>query len=143
MRPLGLVFLLWAALGGLASDTARAADPARPNPDQDDLTIPLVFPEHAVEEPDAYLCTAVPLPDRPLKLVGVTPTSDEEIVHHMLLFGAGRSRGLGRGCTHLPPPPAAAPARRPPAPQKPAAAGRGSPGARFRAPQPVSLLPRS
>ena len=52
------------------------------------LQIPVVFPEHPTTEPDAYLCTAVPLPDRPLKLVGVEPTSDEEFVHHMLLFGA-------------------------------------------------------
>ena len=65
------------------------------------LELPVVFPEYEVTENDAYLCTSVPLPDRPLKLVGVESTSDQRIVHHMLLYGgcggkqrAGGSRGL-------------------------------------------------
>jgi hypothetical protein len=40
-----------------------------------------------VDYEDAYLCTAVPLPDEPLKLVGIEPLAKQEIAHHMLLFG--------------------------------------------------------
>lgn len=40
-----------------------------------------------VDHEDAYLCTAVPLPDEPLKLVGIEPLAKQEIAHHMLLFG--------------------------------------------------------
>ena len=53
----------------------------------------MVFPEHPTDEEDAYLCTTIKLPDRPLKLVGIEPTSDQRIVHHMLLFG---ERGWGQ-----------------------------------------------
>ena len=43
-----------------------------------------------VDHEDAYLCTAVPLPDEPLKLVGIEPLAKQEIAHHMLLFGEAR-----------------------------------------------------
>ncbi|EFN58531.1 hypothetical protein CHLNCDRAFT_34137 [Chlorella variabilis] len=49
--------------------------------------LPVVLPEYPTNEEDAYLCTSVPLPDRPLKLVGISSNSDQRIVHHMLLFG--------------------------------------------------------
>ncbi len=42
----------------------------------------------ALSAPQAYLCTAVQLPDQALKLVGVEPLAKQEIAHHMLLFGA-------------------------------------------------------
>jgi hypothetical protein len=47
-----------------------------------------LMPDFPVEHEEAYLCTAVPLPEIPLKLVGIEPLSTEEVVHHMLLFGA-------------------------------------------------------
>lgn len=43
--------------------------------------------EFKVDYEDAYLCTAVPLPGEPLKLVGIEPLAKQEIAHHMLLFG--------------------------------------------------------
>jgi hypothetical protein len=46
------------------------------------------MPDFPVEHEEAYLCTAVPLPEIPLKLVGIEPLSTQEVVHHMLLFGA-------------------------------------------------------
>eukprot|EP00887_Chlorella_sp_A99_P001399 scaffold8.g1399.t1 len=53
------------------------------------------LPPFASNERDAYLCTSVQLPDRrSLKLVGVDPLSRQEVVHHMLLFGA--LAGTGR-----------------------------------------------
>lgn len=55
--------------------------------------LPVVLPEYPTNEEDAYLCTSVPLPDRPLKLVGISSNSDQRIVHHMLLFG--KPPGLG------------------------------------------------
>lgn len=111
--------MLLAALGlQLAVAPARAAAAEASSPDHDAVSIPVVFPEHSIDEPDAYLCTAVTLPDRPLKLVGVQPTSDEKIVHHMLLFGGwgwwgaqGRRRapaapaGTAGSFACLPPPP--------------------------------------
>lgn len=45
------------------------------------------MPEFQVTKEDAYLCTAIALPDEPLKLVGVEPLAKQEIAHHLLLFG--------------------------------------------------------
>lgn len=37
---------------------------------------------------DSYVCTTVALPpNRSLKLVGVSPNADMQIVHHILLYG--------------------------------------------------------
>lgn len=93
MRPdLGhaaaLLALLAAAAALLASGAAAAAAASDATKQQHTFDLPHIFPEHPVDEKDAYLCTALELPDRPLKLVGVHPTSDQRIVHHMLLFGA-------------------------------------------------------
>lgn len=57
-----------------------------------DFKLEALMPEYATEHEEAYLCTSVPLPDRPLKLVGVEPLSKQEVVHHMLLFGARHFR---------------------------------------------------
>ena len=67
--------------GASAGQAARgaAADSA--------FELPVVLPEYPTTAHDAYLCTAIQLPDQPLKLVGITPNSDQRIVHHMLLFG--------------------------------------------------------
>lgn len=62
--------------------------------------LPVRFPEHPTDEEDAYLCTAIKLPDQPLKLVGIEATSDQRIVHHMLLFG--EAPPTGRSCLRLP-----------------------------------------
>lgn len=78
---LAFVVLLWATSHGAEAAKASAGAPS------DTLELPVVFPEYEVTENDAYLCTSVPLPDRPLKLVGVESTSDQRIVHHMLLYG--------------------------------------------------------
>lgn len=46
-----------------------------------------VLPEHPAP-PESYLCMRVDLPNQPsLKLVGVEPLSNQELVHHMLLYG--------------------------------------------------------
>ena len=50
--------------------------------------IEALMPEHHTDHEEAYLCTSVTLPDQPLQLVGVEPLSKQEVVHHMLLFGA-------------------------------------------------------
>lgn len=74
-----------AASNKSAAITGKAA--AEPDSLAGDLELPVVLPEHPTDEKDAYLCTSVQLPDRPLKLVGIASTSDQRIVHHMLLFG--------------------------------------------------------
>lgn len=45
------------------------------------------MPAYEVEEEDTYLCTAIELPSMPMKLVAVEPHSDQDTVHHMLIFG--------------------------------------------------------
>ena len=51
------------------------------------------MPEKHTEHEEAYLCTSLDLPARPLKLVGVEPLASQDTVHHMLLFGEA-SAGL-------------------------------------------------
>jgi len=53
-----------------------------------DFKLEALMPPYETQHEEAYLCMSVPLPDRPLKLVGVEPLSRQEVVHHMLLFGA-------------------------------------------------------
>ena len=36
---------------------------------------------------EAYMCTTLILPDKPLTLLGVTPLYKAELVHHMLMLG--------------------------------------------------------
>ncbi|KAL4858006.1 Peptidyl-glycine alpha-amidating monooxygenase A [Chlorella vulgaris] len=75
--------------GAVSNKAAAVTGKAAPEPDSlaGDLELPVVLPEHPTDDKDAYLCTSVQLPDRPLKLVGIASTSDQRIVHHMLLFG--------------------------------------------------------
>lgn len=101
---LSLLVLLAASAGGGGATVATATGAV---PAGSDLTLPVVFPEHEVTQDDAYLCTAVKLPDKPLKLVGIESTSDQRIVHHMLLFGErGGTEALERHAgfnAHAPP----------------------------------------
>lgn len=91
---LGILLAGLALLGGPPTPASAGSDAAEA------LTLPVVFPEHPIESKtkDAYLCTAVRLPDRPLKLVGVEPTSDMHVVHHMLLFGEPGSGDAPMAC---------------------------------------------
>ncbi|KAL4457726.1 hypothetical protein ABPG75_012591 [Micractinium tetrahymenae] len=82
-----LALLLLAALAAPAAAGGATTGSTGGAPAGSDLNLPVVFPEHEVTGDDAYLCTAVQIPDKPLKLVGIEPTSDQRIVHHMLLFG--------------------------------------------------------
>ena len=81
-RQRGLVALLILAAAPLA--TAIGADVTAMEP----IFVTARMPDYKVTHEDAYLCTAVPLPDQALKLVGVEPLAKQEIAHHMLLFGA-------------------------------------------------------
>ena len=77
--------LLLALLQLLPSLAAAAADPA-PATTRFNITIPKEA--RTSEEEDAYYCTTLPLPATPMKLVGVEPLARQEVVHHILLFGA-------------------------------------------------------
>lgn len=77
MRQPLIVSLLLVAWLGL---TAAASPPT---------TLDITVPEATkVEGEDSYICITKPLPDKPLKLVGVEPMARQEVVHHILLFGA-------------------------------------------------------
>jgi hypothetical protein len=54
---------------------------------EEDVTVTALMPEYPTTEMDSYLCTAVDLPSRPLKLVRVDPQASQVVAHHMLLFG--------------------------------------------------------
>lgn len=72
MSPVAAVLLLaWAVLAAAGPTTL-------------DITVP---DSVKVEGEDAYICITKPLPDKPLKLVGVEPIAEEKVVHHILLFG--------------------------------------------------------
>ena len=55
--------------------------------DSNAISVDAIMPPHPTDREDEYLCTAVELPDRPMKLIGVEPLADMATVHHMLLFG--------------------------------------------------------
>lgn len=44
------------------------------------------IPEHPAEG-EVYLCTRVPLPNVPQRLVAIEPLSKQDVVHHMILYG--------------------------------------------------------
>lgn len=94
-RRMAVLGVLLAILAVVRADGKPAAAPPAPAPGET-FELPVRFPEHPTDEEDAYLCTAIKLPDQPLKLVGIKATSDQRIVHHMLLFGEAR-QGRHRG----------------------------------------------
>ena len=51
------------------------------------LEIDAIMPQYKTEHEDSYLCTAIQLPNEPLKLIGVESLADASVVHHILLFG--------------------------------------------------------
>lgn len=51
------------------------------------VTLDAIMPPYETTQEDEYLCTAVQLPDEPMKLVSVESLSEQGTVHHMLLFG--------------------------------------------------------
>ena len=73
----------------LAAGAALSAE--QPQQSQE-VTVEALMPDYATSVNDAYLCTAVALPDEPLKLIEIRPQASQAVAHHMLLFGAfGRS----------------------------------------------------
>jgi hypothetical protein len=83
--PLAILGLL------LASAGVACGQSAAPN---DTFTIDAILPPFPTDQPDAYLCTSLQLPNRPLKLTGVEAVAEQEVVHHILLFGKLRAGGL-------------------------------------------------
>jgi hypothetical protein len=55
-----------------------------------DIKVP---PDFEVQGNDSYVCVVVALPPQAHRLVGVVPAADEAVVHHILLYGAGRVEG--------------------------------------------------
>jgi hypothetical protein len=92
MRLLQLAVLALVALGSAAATNSSI-----------DITIPSSV---EVKGEDSYVCITRALPDTPLKLVGVEPMAQQEVVHHILLFGA---RATARDMVQLASSQAAAP----------------------------------
>ena len=110
-RPLlaALALLLALVASGTTAEPAQAEGTLPKQDAQGVFEQQVVFPEYPTDEQDAYLCSAVALPDKPLKLVGIESTSDQRIVHHMLLFGAPPSAWVPKAAAVCKkPPPAAA-----------------------------------
>lgn len=77
---ISLTALLLAVLGQTwATHTASTAD---------SFTVEALMPPYAVKNEDSYLCTSVKLPTEPLKLTATEAVAKQEVVHHILVFGA-------------------------------------------------------
>lgn len=85
MKTVSMASVLRCAVVVLGMALASAAAPGADDPNVQ--YIEARMPDFKVDYVDAYLCTAVPLPDEPLKVVGIEPLAKQEIAHHMLLFG--------------------------------------------------------
>ena len=88
------------ALGLLVALGAAMAE-VDPVDESSVVELDAIVPPHPTEHEDEYLCTAVELPEKPMKLIGVESLSDQGTVHHMLLFGEEREGGEKND---LPPP---------------------------------------
>ena len=84
-----LLLLLHCCMLLLPSLLQLAAAAAAPD-DSGKIRFNITMPKDAktANEEDAYYCTVLPLPPAPMKLVGVEPLARQEVVHHILLFGA-------------------------------------------------------
>ncbi|EFJ48883.1 hypothetical protein VOLCADRAFT_120843 [Volvox carteri f. nagariensis] len=51
------------------------------------IEINITVPTFEVETEDAYVCVSALLPPHPHKLIGVIPHAQQEVVHHILLYG--------------------------------------------------------
>jgi hypothetical protein len=83
-----MIYLASAALMALVFAAVSVAM-AQPQPlfFEDVFDLEALMPPFKPQKQDEYLCSAVLLPERPLKLVGVQPLASQDVVHHMLLFG--------------------------------------------------------
>ena len=75
-----LVALAWLAFTSMCSSRASPVST---------IEVPISVPSsYKLTSSDSYVCTTVELPsNKPLKLIGVKPRADMQIVHHILLYG--------------------------------------------------------
>lgn len=62
-------------------------------PEDSQKSVEVHIPEHPAEG-EVYLCTQVPLPNVPQRLVAIEPLSKQDVVHHMILYGENACAGL-------------------------------------------------
>ena len=74
------VLLAWTSL--LPNSRAQAAGA------EGGQTLDLSLPPHDSNETDAYLCSALELPANVHSVVHFAPHASQEVVHHMLIYGA-------------------------------------------------------
>ncbi|KAK9800913.1 hypothetical protein WJX73_010392 [Symbiochloris irregularis] len=61
-------------------------------PEDSQKSVEVHIPEHPAEG-EIYLCTRVPLPNVPQRLVAIEPLSKQDVVHHMILYGCATTAG--------------------------------------------------
>jgi hypothetical protein len=54
----------------------------------DELRLSIRLPDFEEKGDDAYLCTAVRVPQNARNVIRIEPEATADVVHHMLLFGA-------------------------------------------------------
>ena len=88
MKQPSRMALLLALLLGVVLAQQQQGGVAHAASEPRDLVFNITVPDFDVKGEDSYVCTTVKLPDRSMKLVGVEALARQEVVHHILLFGA-------------------------------------------------------
>lgn len=78
MTPLQGVTRVLLALGMVCSHAGAS---------EDDGWVDVIVPPQQIDQADSYICVHVNIPTHASRLVAVEPLAEQEVVHHMLLFG--------------------------------------------------------
>ena len=54
---------------------------------EDDGWVDVIVPPQQIDQEDSYICVHVNIPVQASRLLAVQPLAEQEVVHHMLLFG--------------------------------------------------------
>lgn len=54
---------------------------------QDDTWVDVIVPPKQIDQEDTYVCINVDIPQHASRLIEVQPIAEQQVVHHMLLFG--------------------------------------------------------
>lgn len=87
LARLGTSLMAWSGISLLAPLVLFAASALA---EGHHIELNITVPEYNVTTPDAYVCVATQLPPKPHKLIGVLPRAQQEVVHHILLYGCAQ-----------------------------------------------------
>ncbi len=54
---------------------------------QEDHWVDVIVPPKQIDQEDTYVCINVNIPENASRLLEVQPLAEQQVVHHMLLFG--------------------------------------------------------